>query len=106
MLGPLLFILHTSKIFELDENSLYAYAEDFTLLAVFRNPTAGTWLGFRSGAITGACMIMNPYKTEALVVSRSRTVNPPHGDSILSGVSIRAFINMGAIQPRHPWSEV
>ena len=36
------------------------------------------------------CMILNPNKTMALVVSRSRAVNPPHDDLVLSGVSIRA----------------
>ena len=34
-------------------------------------------------------MILNPNKTKALVVSRSRTVSPPHGDLVLSGISIR-----------------
>ena len=33
-------------------------------------------------------MILNPNKASALVVSRSRTVNPPHGHLVLSGVSI------------------
>ena len=32
-------------------------------------------------------MILNPNKTKALVVSRSRTVNHPHGDFVLSRVS-------------------
>ena len=36
------------------------------------------------------CMILNPNKTKALVVSRSRTVNPPHDDLVLFGVSILA----------------
>ena len=35
-------------------------------------------------------MILNPNKTKASVVSRSRTVNPPLGDLVLSLVSIRA----------------
>ena len=35
-------------------------------------------------------MILNPNKTKALVVCRSRTVNLPYGDLVLSGVSIRA----------------
>ena len=39
-------------------------------------------------------MILNPNKTKALVVSRSRTVSPPYGDLILSGVSIRASPNL------------
>ena len=34
-------------------------------------------------------MILNPNKTKALVVSRSRIVSLPHGDLVLSGVSIR-----------------
>ena len=40
------------------------------------------------------CMILNPNKIKALVVSRSRTVSPPHGDLVLSGVSIRASANI------------
>ena len=38
-------------------------------------------------------MILNPNKTKALVVSRSRAVNPAHGDLVLSGVSICASHN-------------
>ena len=36
------------------------------------------------------CMILNPNKIKALVVSRSWTVSPSSGDLVLSGVSIRA----------------
>ena len=43
------------------------------------------------------CMILNPNKTKVLVVSRSRTVNPPHGDLVLSGVSICATPNLGIL---------
>ena len=39
-------------------------------------------------------MILNPNKTKTLVVCRSRTVNPPHGDLVLSGVSICASPNL------------
>ena len=39
-------------------------------------------------------MILNPNKTNALVGSRSRTVNPPHGDLVLSWVSICASPNL------------
>ena len=54
---------YTSEMFELVENILYAYADDFTLLAIILKPAdrpatqaslTGTWLGFRSDAITGA----------------------------------------------------
>ena len=33
-------------------------------------------------------MMLNSIKTKALVVRRSKTVNPPLGDLVLSGVSI------------------
>ena len=39
-------------------------------------------------------MILNPNKTKALVFSGSRTVNPPHGDLVLFGVSICASPNL------------
>ena len=38
MLGPLLFVLYTTKIFEQVENSLFAYADDSTLLEVVSKP--------------------------------------------------------------------
>ena len=38
VLGPLLFILYTSEMFELVENRPFSYADDFTLLAVIRKP--------------------------------------------------------------------
>ena len=53
-----------------------------------------TWLGYRSGAIMHWCMILNPNKTTALVVSRSRTVSPRLGDLVLSGVFIRVSPNL------------
>ena len=37
--------------------------------------------------------MLNHNKTRVLVVSRSKTVNPPHGDLVLSGVSIRVSSN-------------
>ena len=39
-------------------------------------------------------MILNPNKTKALVVSRSRTGNPPSGNLVKSGVSICASPNL------------
>ena len=43
------------------------------------------------------CMILNPNKTKALVVSRSRTVNPLNGDMVLSGISICASPNFNIL---------
>ena len=39
-------------------------------------------------------MILNPNKTKDKMVSKSRTVNPPHGDVVLSEVSICATPNI------------
>ena len=58
VLGPLLFILYTSEMFELVENRLFVYADDsiHTQFAsqqthqLLLSPVTGTWLGFRSGA--------------------------------------------------------
>ena len=96
MLSPLLFILYISEIFELFENRLFAYGDDSTLLAVVRKPAntpaVAASLNRDLSRIEQWCnhwsMILNPNKTKALVVSRSRTVNPPHGVLVLSGVSI------------------
>ena len=38
VLGPLLFILYTSEMFELLESRLFTYADDSALLAVVRKP--------------------------------------------------------------------
>ena len=38
VLGPLLFILNAIEIFELDENRLYAYADNSKLLSFVRKP--------------------------------------------------------------------
>ena len=102
VLGTLLFILYTREIFEQVENRLYVYADGSTLLAVVRKPAdrpavaaslnkeyarIQEWCNHR-------CMILNPNKTNAFVVGRSRTVNPPHGDLVLSAVSICVSPNL------------
>ena len=38
VLGPLLFLLYTSKLFSILENKLIGYADDFTLMAVLPSP--------------------------------------------------------------------
>ena len=61
--GPFLFILYTSEMFELVEDRLFTYmqmtphywqlfASQQTDLLLLPSLT-GTWLGFRSGAVTG-----------------------------------------------------
>ena len=88
VLGPLLFILYTSETFEMMDNRLYAYADDSTLLTVVRKsadrPAVAASLNRDLAIIqewcNHSCMILNPKKTKAIEVSRSETVNPPHGD--------------------------
>ena len=102
MFGQFLFILSTSEMFELVENRLFAYADEFTLLADVRKPAdrpaVAASLNRDLVRIQEWCnhrfMILNTNKTKALVVSRSRTVSPPHGDLVLSGISIRASPNL------------
>ena len=96
MLGPHLFIQYTSEVFELVENRIYSWSDESTLLAVVRKPAdrpaVATSLNKNLARIhewcNHWCMILNPNKTKAFVVSESRTVNPPHGDLVLSGISI------------------
>ena len=38
VLGPLLFLLYTSKLFSILENKLISYANDCTLMAVVPSP--------------------------------------------------------------------
>ena len=45
VLGPLLFVLYTSEMFELVENKLFAYADDSTLLAIIFGVPQGSVLG-------------------------------------------------------------
>ena len=102
VLGPLLFIFYPSEMFQLVENRLYAYADDSTLLAVVckpaDRPAVAAYLHRDLVRIQEWsnywCVILNPNKARARVVSRSRTVNPPYDDLVLSGVSIRASPNL------------
>ena len=69
VLGPLLFILYTSEMFELVENRLFAYADDSTLLAVVRKPAdrpaVRASLNRDLARVQEFCMILNPSKTKA-----------------------------------------
>ena len=102
VLGPLQFILYTNEMFELVDNRLYAYADDSTLLVVVGKPAdrpavaASLYkeLARNQEWCNHWCMILNPNKIKALFFSRSRTVNPPYGDVVLSVVSIPSSPNL------------
>ena len=105
MFVPLLFITYINEMFKLVENRLFAYADESTLLAGFRKPAdrpavaaSLNWdLANIQELCNHWCMILNPNKTEALVLIRFRTVNPPHDDLVLSHVSIKGNPNIGII---------
>ena len=92
-------------MFELVENRLYAYADDSTLLAVVRMPadrpavaaSLNMDLAWIQESYNQWCIILNLNQTKALVINRSRTVNPPHGDLVLSVVSICANPNFNIL---------
>ena len=94
-----------SELFEHVENMLYAHADNSTSVAVVRKPAdrpaVASSLNRDLASIQELCNhwcgILNPYKTKTLVVSRSRTMNPPHGDLVLSAVSICADPNLGIL---------
>ena len=101
VLGPLLCVLYTSEMFELVDKRLFAYADDSTLLTVVRKladrSSVAASLHRDLARIQEWCnlwyMIMNHNKAKVFVLSSSRTVSPPHGDLVLSCVSIRASPN-------------
>ena len=72
VLGPLLFNLYTSEMFELVKNRLFAYAIDTTLLTVVRNPadrhavdaSLDRDLARIREWCNHWCMILNPNKTK------------------------------------------
>ena len=86
VLGPLLFLVYIRDMVFGLENDLIGYADDHSLVAVIKSPQERyevsqsinrdlerihEWCG-RWG------MKLNPSKTKTLLVSRSRTEEPPH----------------------------
>ena len=84
VLGPLMFLLYTSDLLITLENTLLGYADDSTLLA--ETPEYGSRvqtvlsLNRDLDRIGDWCkrwgMLVNPLKTMALLISRSRTLMP------------------------------
>ena len=96
------YYIITSEIFDLVDNRQFACTDDSTLLAVVRKPadrsavatSLNTYFARIQEWCYHWCMILNPHKTMALVISRSRTVSTPHCDLVFSGVYIRASHNL------------
>ena len=96
VLGPLLFIVYTSDLWSDIESTMVAYADDTTLFAPIVSPQdrprVAEMLERDLLKIQSWCKIwgmrLNPSKSRSLVVSRSRTLEPPHPDLIVDGETI------------------
>ena len=88
VLGPLLFILFTADMWLGLDNKLVSYADDSTLYACVRSPdlrsAVAESLNNDLFKIQSWCrlwgMTLNPKKSNSILVSRSRTLFPPHPD--------------------------
>ena len=98
VLGPLLFILYTHDMWFGLENMLVSYADDATLLARIPSPNMRSdvteSLNRDLSKISIWCnlwgMRLNPNKTQSMIVSRSRTVFPPHPDLLVGSISLHS----------------
>ena len=84
VLGPLLFLLYTSKLFSILENKLIGYADDSTFMAVMLSPgirvAIAESLICNLGRVSEWCVLwgvkLNMSKIKTMIVSRSRTMHP------------------------------
>ena len=98
VLGPLLFILYTHGMWFGLQNMLVSYADDATLLAGIpsRNMRSDVTesLNIDLSKISTWCnlwgMRLNSNKTQSMIVSRSRTVFPPHPDLLVGSTSLES----------------
>ena len=86
VLGPLLFLLYTSELFSILENTLIGYADDSTLMAVMPSPSVRVAVAESlirdPGRVSEWCdlwgMKLNATKTKTMIVSRSAQCIPSH----------------------------
>ena len=84
VLGPLLFLLYTSELFNILENKLINYADDSTLMAIVPSPgiriTVAESLISGLGRVNEWCdlcgMKLNAGKIKTMIFSRSCTMHP------------------------------
>ena len=96
VLGPLLFILYTHDMWFGLKNKLVAYADDATLFASVPSPNKRTdvaeSLNKDLASISAWCkswgMKLNASKTQNMIVSRSRTLDPLHPDLYIDNVPL------------------
>ena len=97
VLGPLLFILYTSKLFSILEKKLIGYADDSTLMAVVPSPGVRVAvaeslirdLGSVSEWFDLWGMKLDASKTKTIIVSRSRTMHPQSPPLTIGGTLLK-----------------
>ena len=97
VLGPLLFLLYTSKIFSVLENKLIGYADDSTLMAVVPSPgvrvTVAESLIRDIGRVSERChlcgMNLKASKNKTLIVSWSLTMHPLSPPLTIGGTALK-----------------
>ena len=97
VLGPLLFLLYTSKLFSILENKLIGYADDFTLMAVVPSKVVRVAVAeslIRDlGRVSEWCdlwmMKLNASKIMTMIVSRSSTMNPQSRPLTIGGTVLK-----------------
>ena len=103
VVGLLLFILYTSKLFHIVGRYIVYYADDTTIYAVILRPLSGSqlmeWLNEDFiAAINSLCLKwhlrLNPKKTKSMVVSRSRTIAPCYGNLTLDGAELEELTSL------------
>lgn len=96
VLGPLLYILFTADLGSELENKINSYADDTTLYSSIPSPECrievAESLNRDLAKITSWCelwgMKLNAKKTHSIIISRSRTLAPPHPCLQVSGEQI------------------
>ena len=102
VLGPILFILFTSDMFNVVQNSLIAYADDTTLFAPISSPgdriSVNESLNSDLLNIYEWCsfwgMKLNPKKTQTIYFSRSRTPFPAYPPLIINDETLKVSTQM------------
>ena len=97
VLGPLLFLLHTSELFSILENKLIVNSDDSTLMAVVPSPgirvTVAESLIRDLGRVSECCdlwgMKLNVSKTKTMILSRSRTMHPQSPPLTIGGTVLK-----------------
>ena len=97
VLGPLLFLLHTSELFSILKNKLIGYADDSTSMVVVKSPGVSiivTESLIRDlDRVSEWCdpwgMKLNACKTKTMIVSWSRIIDPQSPPLTIGGTVLK-----------------